>query len=277
VFVGPLNMRSREDIKNEGLAALAQGGFGAAAGASLGLPALIAGNERLQQWASDGKGLSSADDIADKALQMLEAGGFDGDIIVNTKGKTVPEFISARKGPNALHLPIGITPEIMAHEVGHATQTSKLDKAIHRLGVLASKKPMLALPSLMASAALADDPYMGAISKAAPWVGGGMLAATLAEEARANIKGAKILEALGTKMPMSKKLRLFLPAAAYLGAAGLLVGAPAGIRKGILAQRKSTEEGLPIPPNKYPPFSTYVPSQVAALPRPEEVTGRLPF
>lgn len=160
----------------------------------------------------------------------------------------------------------GLSPEVMAHEVGHAARTPRLDKAIQTLSTIARSKPGLAVPALMAltgAVGPSDEKDVHAFAKAAPYLGAAQMAAILGEETRANVRGSKILKRLGYASSLGKKLKMFAPSASYLTHLGLLVGAPVGILKGIKAYNKSKLKGEPLQPKA---MLRHQPETLAAIP-----------
>ncbi len=144
-----------------------------------------------------------------------------------------------------IRLGLGVAPETAAHEVGHATTSGRAGKALRALSMRVRNPWVTAAPSVLAlSGALSEE--TPTYAKAAPWLGAGALAAILGEETRANIRGAKALKALGYDMTLKKRLKMFLPTATYLGKAGLMVGAPLGILKGLDYYNKLQREGRPM-------------------------------
>jgi hypothetical protein len=169
-----------------------------------------------------------------------------------------------------LRISKGLSPEVMAHEVGHAATTTRLSKALQTLSTIARSKPGLAAPTLMAltgAVGPSDEKDVHAFAKAAPLLGTAQMAAILGEETRANIRGSKILKNLGYKSSLGKRLKMFAPAASYLTHLGLLVGAPIGVLKGIKAYNKAQQEGKPLPP-KAMLFNQ--PTELAKIPTLEE-------
>lgn len=188
------------------------------------------------------------------------------DIEINTNKSINPGYIPAKKGRMAkVILPFNAPEETIAHEFGHAFPKSKAGKALRRAGILAGNKWTKGLPSAIAAlGALSreDEGIASTVSKAAPYVGGAQLATILANEAGANLRGAKLLELAGRKIPISKKIRMFLPTTSYLGHTATLIGLPLGITKGIEAYRKSKEKGQKIKPKE---LLHATPEQIASL------------
>jgi hypothetical protein len=166
-------------------------------------------------------------------------------------------------------LPSNATPETVAHEIGHLSPKSMWAKKLRSLADIAvSKKTRLLPAGLALSGAI---PGLEPVSDAAPYIGGLQLATMLGDEAYANIRGAKLLEAIGHKMPIHKKLRMFLPTISYLGQAATLVGLPWGINKGIKAYNKSKEKGQPL---TYREMLAATPQVAAELPTYQEFKNK---
>ena len=199
-------MRNREDIKNEALAGLSEGSLGAAIGLSAGAPAFILGKDRMTQ--SAGKPTLKSYEAIEKLLHnLLDEGGYPADREINLDvRKGLSPNVTIGKLKDKLDFPTQVSPQVVAHEAGHLTPGSTVGKVLQRAGSVASARPWLAVPSALAMTGLSEN--MEPVAKAAPWVGGALLAATLGEEARANIRGAKLLEAVTKKMPISQKIRL---------------------------------------------------------------------
>jgi hypothetical protein len=231
----------------------------------------------------------SSEELADLAHRMSMAGGRDPSkgkqlqIEFNKEpGKASLFMESSAKGRaprDMLRVSKGVSPETLAHEVGHATSGTKAGRFLRSISRYARSKPARFLPSLLAlSGAIGpkdqEEPHL--LAKAAPLIGGAQLASILGEETRANIRGIKILEKLRYAMPFKKKLKMFLPTSTYLGKAGLLVGAPLGILKGITEYNKAQKAGRPMTLQN---LLAAHPSQIAATPPLEEVkqdwAGRL--
>lgn len=186
----------------------------------------------------------------------LEEGGRDIilDVVENRPGHA--EFIRELKRPpgvssgknlrDIIRLSLGVAPETVAHEVGHATTGGKAGRVIRALGMRARHPLVAAAPSALAMSGVLGDGETPTYAKAAPWLGGGALAAILGEETRANLRGAKALKELGYAMPLKKRLKMFLPTATYLGKAGIMVGAPLGILRGLDYYNKLQREGRPM-------------------------------
>jgi hypothetical protein len=168
---------------------------------------------------------------------------------------------------------VGASPETVAHEVGHAAANSRAAKLLRGISLNFARTPVgTTAPSLLAlSGALSPNEELPVQAKAAPYVGAGILAAILGEEARANIVGAKALEAIGKKMTTSDKLKMFLPTATNLGRAGVLIGAPIGILKGISAYNKAKQKGRDLTPLQ---LAGSLPSRLADLPTAEELAAK---
>ncbi len=145
-----------------------------------------------------------------------------------------------------IRLSLGVAPETVAHEVGHATTGGRAGKALRALSMRVRGPLATAAPSVLALSGALSDGETPVHAKAAPWVGGGILAAILGEEARANIRGANALKSLGYDMTLKKRLKMFMPTATYLGKAGLLVGAPLGIAKGLDYYNELQRKGRPM-------------------------------
>jgi len=169
-----------------------------------------------------------------------------------------------------LRLGLGAAPESVAHEAGHSVVGGKAGRLIRELGMRARSPLMAAAPTALAlSGALSKETPTHA--KAAPYLGGAALAAMLAEEGRANIQGAKALQSIGYKMPLAKRLKMFLPTATYLGRAGLLVGMPVGVLKGLEYYNKLQQEGRPMAAKDLLSAS---PQMLAELPSQEELQAK---
>jgi len=201
-------------------------------------------------------------EIADLVNRLSRAGGRDPmkGRPLRVKVKPQPgyaEFLSpffdpkGRKARDLVVLGKGVAPETVAHELGHATGGPWATR-LRRLSTLARTPVASALPAALAlTRALGSDTEdLPITAKAAPWVGGAQLASILGEEARANLRGQKLLERIGYKMPLKGKAKMFLPTLTYLGRAGLLVGTPLGVLKGIEAYNKSLKEDRPLDPKK---------------------------
>lgn len=160
---------------------------------------------------------------------------------------------------DVLDISLKTSPGAIAHEVGHAAALSPASRALQdislkiRYPLFGSKKglsriqPVKSLPSLLAlTGAIGNQDENPAYAKAAPYLGGAMLTAILAEEARANLIGIKALERIGYTMPVSKKLKMFLPTLTYLANAIPLIGAPIGVLKGLDYYNKRKAEGRPM-------------------------------
>jgi len=185
------------------------------------------------------------------------------------------EFLSpmfdpkGRKARDLLLLGQGAAPESVAHELGHATGGPWATR-FRRLSTLARTPAASAIPTILAmTGALGSDTEdLPITAKAAPWVGGAQLASIIGEEARANLRGAKLLERIGYKLPLKGKAKMFLPTLTYLGRAGLLVGVPLGVTKGIESYNKSLRENRPLDPRKLVGMS---PAALEQIPTPEEL------
>jgi len=189
----------------------------------------------------------------------------------------VESRVKGRAPKDWLRLSRGISPETVAHEVGHATTGNKLERFSRYLSGIARSKPASFLPSLLAlTGSIGPEGKDGephALAKAAPYVGGAQLASILGEETRANIRGARILDKI--KYPGAKslrtKLKLLLPTLSYLGKAGLLVGAPLGVLKGMTEYGKARSAGNPMSLRS---LLTASPTQIASTPPLEDVKKR---
>lgn len=230
----------------------------------------------------------TTEQLVDLAQRMSEAGGRDP-----FKGKPLrvrliddprkastmfehPWQVKGRKPIDRLMLAKGMAPEIMAHEVGHAVAKSPLEKALRFVSQYARKPAAQALPGLLALTGVAgpadqEKPHM--LAQAAPYVGAAQLASIVGEEARANVRGANILQKLRLKMPITKRLKMFVPTSSYLGKAGLLVGAPIGILKGIEAFNRSRASEQPTMTARE--LLAAPPSYLEKLPSVEQLRSRL--
>ena len=238
--------------------------YGASSGligsAGVGAPGLlgvvgkkILDKVRQREIQPEGFRTNTADDTAQLIVKLLRAGKYPEktqDLAVNiTHGPTGFARRAVVPGTNrrlsALQIALNSHPETIAHEVGHATPQTAITRGLGIASEIARSKPALAVPTLLAlSGALKDpDKEMPLPARMAPYIGGLQLAAILSEEARANIRGANLLQQIGKKMPLSNRLRMFVPTATYLGRAGLLLGAPIGILKGIEAFEKAKSKG----------------------------------
>jgi hypothetical protein len=236
---------------------------------------------RQREIQPEGFRTNTADDTAQLIVKLLRAGKYPEktqDLAVNiTNGPTgyarraiVPE---TGRRLSALQIALNSHPETIAHEVGHATPQTAITRGLGIASEIARSKPALAMPALLAlSGALKDpDKEMPIQAKMAPYIGGLQLAAILSEEARANIRGANLLKQIGKKMPLANRLRMFIPTATYLGHAGLLLGAPLGVLKGIKAFETAKSRGDD-PKLKYLLKTT--PEGVATTPTIEELKAK---
>ena len=223
---------------------------------------------------------TTPEQIANLVDRLSRAGGRDPMVgrPLRVKVKSQPgyaEFLSpftdpkGRKARDLLLLGQGVAPQTVAHEVGHATGGPGAT-ALRRLATLARTPVASGLPVALAlTGALGSDTEdLPLPAKAAPYVGGAQLATILAEEARANIRGQKLLEQIGYKLPFKGKAKMFLPTLTYLGRAGLLVGAPIGVLKGIEAYNRSLSKDKPLDPSKLVAMS---PSALETVLTPEEL------
>lgn len=182
------------------------------------------------------------------------------------------KFVEGRLPQDVVQLGVGAAPQTVAHEIGHAAAGSLPSRILRNTSLIVRTPAITMTPSLLAlSGALSPNEELPAYAKAAPYVGAGILATILAEEARANIVGIKALEAIGKQMPVSDKLKMFLPTATYLGKAGLLVGAPAAILKGIEAYKKSKQKGRELTPLQ---IAGTLPSTLANQPTSQELAEK---
>ena len=220
------------------------------------------------------------EEIASLVSRLSEAGGRDPmqGRPLRVKVKPKPghaEFLSpfldpkGRKARDLVLLGKGVAPETVAHELGHATGGPWATR-LRRLSTLARTPVGSSLPVALAltGALGSDTDELPTVAKAAPYVGGAQLATILAEEARANLRGQKLLERIGYKVPLKGKAKMFLPTLTYLGRAGLLVGAPMGVLKGIESYNKSLKNKRPHDPTKLVAMS---PSALESVLTPKEL------
>jgi len=193
------------------------------------------------------------------ASRLVDAGGRDPGVgkellIKIKKTPGFAEFIresrpprgSNRKAYDVLRVGLGATPESIAHEVGHATG-GKTRKLLNPSWAFRTRAAMVA-PSLLAATALLGDPDkdLPVAAKAAPYLGGAMLAAILAEEVRANMRGLKLLKRIGYKTPMKQSIGRHIMTLPYMGKGVAMVAAPLGILAGIKAYNKAKKKDRPM-------------------------------
>ena len=202
----------------------------------------------------------TADQLANLTETMLLQGGRDPDVgrevhlNISKKpgGAAVYRELFPFKGQKAprdiLRAGLNISPESLAHEVGHLTAGSKAGKALQTLNRYLIAKPAWAVPSALAATALLSDPgeEPNAVAKAAPYIGGAHAAGLLAEEMRANLRGFKILKDLGHKTPLKQQIGRYLSTATYLRSLFPLVAAPAGILAGVKAYDEARAKKRPL-------------------------------
>jgi len=127
----------------------------------------------------------------------------------------------------------------IAHEVGHAAPKSRLALGNQYLAALGNHAYGMALPTALALTDIFNKgEETNPVAKAAPYVGGLLLASQLLEEGRANVRGAELLSKAGWKLPLKNRIGMFLPTATYLAKALPLIGVPIGISAGIRAYNK---------------------------------------
>lgn len=242
------------DVKKRTVAGVLQSTITQGIPAMLGTIYSILGPKRLRRLAygtapaSDERIYELVDRIGDAHIAQ---GGTYGDVNVVVKPNISPGFATAQIDkklgplPDTVILPLDAPTQTVAHEMGHLSPKSRLGYAVRKAAILAQKPSMGVLPSAIAFAGVIPG-LDEATSVAAPTVGALQLAAILAEEGRANLRGAQLLEAIGTKMPIHRKLRMFLPTSSYLGRGGQLIAIPLAISAGIKAYNKSKEKGQPL-------------------------------
>lgn len=146
---------------------------------------------------------------------------------------------------DAIQVPVGAAPSVVAHEIGHATAPHKWEQLLRQanLRYLRGTGPTV-LPTLLAlSGGLSSDPEALPIqTKMAPYVGGGILAGILGEEARSNIRGMRLLKDIGHELSLAKKLKMFIPTSTYLVKGLPLIGVPLAIAKGLEAYNKAKQQ-----------------------------------
>lgn len=168
-------------------------------------------------------------------------------------------------------------PLTIAHELGHAVQPNKFEKYLNIGSGLARTPLVTALPSILAlSGGLSKDEEAPIHAKAAPFMGGALLASILGEETRANIRALRLLKQNGIPTTLLQKLRQFVPSASYLGRGALLVGAPMGILKGMKLYEKSRKTKHPFTLSQ---MAGMTPQRLSETPTPEDIkkkwAGRL--
>lgn len=223
----------------------------------------------------------TSEELADLAHRMSIAGGRDPSKgrplrldVLKEPGKAslfMEGKVKGRMPRDRLRISKGVSPETLAHEMGHATGNTRADRFLREISRHARKKPALFAPGLLALTGALGGGEEGephALAKAAPLLGAAQMASILGEETRANIRGAKILEKLRYAMPLKKKLKMFIPTASYLGKAGLLIGAPLGVLKGIAEYNKARQQGQSMSLQN---LLAGTPSQIAQTPQLEEV------
>jgi len=174
-------------------------------------------------------------------------------------GKPTEEYI---------HATPGLSPETIAHEVGHAHTPTKIEEILKRISPFLRHPVGMAAPAAIALTGALNKEKNNPVARAAPYLGALQLAAILAEEGRANIRGAGLLSGAGKAMSKSDKLKMFLPTLTYLAYAVPLIGAPIGILKGLDKYREAKAKGLDINAKN---MLFNAPSDIAKLPTPEEL------
>lgn len=174
-------------------------------------------------------------------------------------GKPTEEFI---------HATPGLSPETIAHEVGHSHTPTKIEEILKRISPLLRHPVGMAAPAAIALTGALNKEKSNPVARAAPYIGALQLAAILAEEGRANIRGAGLLSGVGRAMSKTDKLKMFLPTLTYLAYAVPLIGGPIGILKGIDKYREAKNKGLDINAKN---MLFNAPSDIAKLPTPEEL------
>lgn len=282
------------ELTHRAFAGVSQGASGAASTAlgQLGLLAFAPVLRRLAKAPSKvqaGFETQTVPQVQSLAQRLVDKSGRDPNKGTPLRVQLSKDTHKAQYGPakvrrtgrkiDLLQLSKGLSPEVMAHEVGHAAKNTRLDRAIQTLSTIARSKPGRAVPALMAlTGALgpSDENDVHAFAKAAPYLGAAQMAAILGEETRANVRGSQILKQLGYASSLGKKLKMVAPSASYLTHLGLLVGAPIGILKGIKAYNKSKRKGEPLQPG---PMMHHQPETLAAIPTLDEAkktwAGRL--
>ena len=287
-----MGMPEKDNLKETGTRALF-GAAGAAPGmASTGVAGFLGSllNRILQQSKIKqvpGYDTSTIQGTMDLATKLINAGKYPSnrDLSIDVP---VPAFMQGRAGGAAfmegtaaaalkrgkaldrLMLNPNLSPSIIAHEAGHATAKSPLSKLVRSMSAASQRKSIMAIPSLLAltGAIQGENGELPTTAKIAPYVGAAQLASILGEESRANISGAKLLKDIGHKMPISKRLRMFVPTSTYLGLAGALVGAPLGIRKGMEYFNQAKERGAEPRPKQ---LLTSTPQNIAETPTVSEL------
>ena len=273
------------ELTHRAMAGVSQGASGAASTA-LGQLGLLAFAPVLRQIAkapsSVQKGFETqtVPQVSSLLQRLVDTSGRDPDQGKPLRIQITDKPHKAEYGPgklrrtgrdiDLLRISKGLSPEVMAHEVGHAAKNTRLDRAIQTLSNIARSKPGLAAPTLMAltgAVGPSDEKDVHAFAKAAPYLGAAQMAAILGEETRANVRGSQMLKRLGYASSLGKKLKMFAPSASYLTHLGLLVGAPVGILKGIKAYNKSKLKGEPLQPG---PMMHHTPETLADIPTLDE-------
>lgn len=180
------------------------------------------------------------------------------------------EFVKGKPAEDILNLSMKLSPEAVAHEVGHITGSHpKLRDILARFSIVNRRVlPSAIAPALALSGALTSKDDVPIYAKAAPYIGAAQFASILGEEIRANIQAAKILKNIGYKLPLSGKLKMYLPTLSYLGRGAALIGAPLGILKGIQLYNESKKKGYPFSVKNLLIGGT--PSSLSETPTPEE-------
>ena len=253
------------DHGTRALAAASQGARDAALPgiAGLGLLGLAPMYRKLTQdtkHVPSGFQTKTQKELGDLIDRLLVAGGRDPEVgkelVVNAKKP--PGFAeyrrefraprgSGRKARDFLYLGLNATPESVSHEIGHATG-GRFGKALNAISQPLRTKPALAVPALLAATALLGDPDkdLPMVAKAAPYIGGAMLATVLAEEVRANMRGLKLLKQIGYKTPINQQIGRHAMALSYLGKGVGMIAAPLGILAGIKAYNKAKQKDRPM-------------------------------
>jgi hypothetical protein len=176
-----------------------------------------------------------------------------------TLGKPTKEYV---------RVSTGLSPETVAHETGHMHTPTKVEEILKRISPFLRHPAGIAAPAAIALTGALNKEKNNPVARAAPYIGALQLAAILAEEGRANVRGAGLLSGVGKAMSTSDKLKMFLPTLTYLGLAVPLIGAPIGILKGLDKYREAKAKGLDINAKN---MFFHSPSDIAKLPTPEEL------